>query len=346
MSYLKKILKARAMGSFLFLVLLFFLVGCVNSDFWQPISIMNCFNDSVVFTFLAAGIAFVILTGEIDVSIGAVLGMSSAVGATLLRDGSSWQLAVLAAVLVGALIGLVNGFGVSVLGIPSLIFTLGVNGVVRGLIYVYTGGAWVENLPADYTKFSNQLLIGSLTVFYAFAIVVVLAAHFILTKTRRGKYFIAVGDNISGATLVGIPTRQTKIMAYVLCGIFAAVAGMIYTSRIGFITPTAGNNYEMKAIAACVLGGISLTGGQGSVIGAAIGAIIMSSISRILVFLGFSSDYDNTITGIMLITIVVVTTVMQNRAVIKTKHEILRARTAGSRGAQTEQAATEKGGSV
>ena len=235
--------------------------------------------------------------------------------------------AVLAAVSVGAVIGLVNGFGVSILNVPSLIFTLGVNGVVRGLIYVYTGGAWVENLPASFTKASNIKIAGELTLFYAVTIVLVLIANYIVTKTRKGRYFTAVGDNISGATLVGIPTVQTKILAYVICGIMAAVAGMVYASRIGFITPTAGNNYEMKAIAACVLGGVALTGGQGSLFGAAIGAIIMSSISRILVFLGFSSDYDNTITGIMLIVIVVVTTVAQNHGIVKNRHEILKART-------------------
>ena len=315
------------MSSFLFLAALIFVVGCVNPSFWQPTSILNCFNDSVVFTLLAVGSAFVILTGEIDVSVGATLGMSAAVGATLLRDGSYWAVAILAALAIGAVIGFVNGFGVSVLQIPSLIFTLGVNGVVRGLIYVFTKGAWVENLPAGFTRMSNTLIAGQLTTFYAAAILAGIAGHLILTQTKKGKYFIAVGDNAAGATLVGIPASQTKITAYILSGVFAAAAGMIYTSRIGFITPTAGNSYEMKAIAACVLGGISLTGGQGSLIGASIGAIIMSSISRILVFLGFSSDYDNTITGILLITIVVLNTVTQNRAILKNRHQILSART-------------------
>lgn len=324
---LKKIMKTHEMSSFLFLAALIFVVGCVNPSFWQPASILNCFNDSVVFTLLAVGSAFVILTGEIDVSVGATLGMSAAVGATLLRDGSNWAVAILAALAIGAVIGFVNGFGVSVLQIPSLIFTLGVNGVVRGLIYVFTKGAWVENLPAGFTRMSNTLIAGQLTTFYAAAILAVIAGHLILTQTKKGKYFIAVGDNAAGATLVGIPASQTKITAYILSGVFAAAAGMIYTSRIGFITPTAGNSYEMKAIAACVLGGVSLTGGQGSLIGASIGAIIMSSISRILVFLGFSSDYDNTITGILLITIVVLNTVTQNRAVLKNRHQILSART-------------------
>lgn len=335
MKQVRNILKTREASSFLFLAALLFAVGLVNTSFWKPVTLLNCFNDSVVFTLLAVGSAFVILTGEIDVSVGSVLGISAAVGATMLRDGSGWGIAILAAMLVGVAIGFVNGFGVSVLGIPSLIFTLGVNGVARGMIYVYTKGAWVENLPAGYTKLSNINLIGDLTIFYAVVLTLVVIGHLILIKTRHGKFFVAVGDNASGATLVGIPAAKTKIAAYMLSGGFAAAAGMVYTSRIGFITPTAGNGYEMKAIAACVLGGLSLTGGRGSLLGAAIGAVIMSSISRILVFLGFSSDYDNTITGILLITIVVINTVSQNRAIIRSHHEILAARTA---------AGTEKGG--
>ena len=325
---MRKILRSREMNSFLFLAGLIFLVGLINPSFWQPVTIINCFNDSVVFTFLSAGIAFVILTGEIDVSIGAVLGLSAAVGATLLRDGYGIITALFAAVFVGTEVGVINGIGVAVLNIPSLIFTLGVNGVVRGIIYVYTKGAWVENLPADFTLMSNRFLTKNVTYFYGAAVLVVIIGHVILTRTRKGKYFVAVGDNSSGATLVGIPADKIKILSYVLCGIFSSVAGMIYASRIGFITPTAGNGYEMKAIAACVLGGLSLTGGVGSLAGASIGAVIMSSISRILVFLGFSSDYDNTITGFMLLAIVVINTSVQNHTVRKNRHEILLARTA------------------
>ena len=107
-----------------------------------------------------------------------------------------------------------------------------------------------------------------------------------------------------------------------ISGVFASVAGLLFTSRIGFITPMSGNSYEMKAIAACVLGGISLSGGLGTLIGAAIGAVIMTSITRILVFLGLSSNYDNTITGIILIVIVVVNTIIQNREIVKSRREI------------------------
>lgn len=326
---LKKLLKSREMTSIVFIVVLFLGVGIVNPAFLSSRNIMLCFNGGVVYTIMAMGIAFVIMTGEIDVSVGATMGMAAAVSATLIRDGAPWTLAIGAALLIGVAVGLVNGFGVTVIGIPSIIMTLGVNGIVRGLIYVYTGGKWVENLPYEF-KALSQASLGSITYFYLSALVAMVVIHLVLTRSRRGRYLAAVGDNIGGATLLGIPVTGTKIASFVLCGVAAAVGGVLYVSRVGFVTPTAGSGYEMKVIAACVLGGISLSGGVGSVIGATVGAAIMASISRVLVFLGFSSDYDDTITGILLITIVVCDALLQHRAAEKARRERLSAKTANA----------------
>lgn len=328
MNTLRKITKIRELSSLLFLVVLFGTVGLFNSDFLSAESLLNSLNDSVVFTMLACGIAFTIFTGEIDVSIGATLGLSAAVTSSLLKTTLPPAVAILVGILVGALIGLFNGWGVAVLNIPSLIFTLGTMGVIRGFIFVYTNGAWIENLPKWFTNLSLTTTYKNLGLFYVCVFVLVIACFFIL-RTKKGKYFIAVGDNAPGAVLVGIPANKVKVLAYVLCGIFAALAGILYSSRIGFITPMAGNGYEMKAIAACVLGGISLTGGLGSLLGASIGAIIISSVGRILVFANFSSDYDNTITGILLITIVVIDALTQNRATVRNRRQRLMARTSG-----------------
>ena len=216
------------------------------------------------------------------------------------------------------------------MGVPSLIFTLGTNGVMRGMMYVYTGGAWVENLPAEFKQLYTCPLVGNITASFALTALVVVVVHLLLKHTKRGRYFIAVGDNPAGATLVGIPAVRTKVAAYVICGIFAAVSGIVFSSRVGFVTATSGNGYEMKAVAACVLGGISLSGGVGSVIGASIGAVIMASISRLLVFMELGSTYDNTITGIMLLAIVVVDALMQRRNAEINRRQRLAARTASA----------------
>lgn len=315
----KSIGKFVELRSLACLIGMLLIVGVINPEFLSITSVMNCFNDSVVFTLLSVGIAFVIFTGEIDVSVGMTLGLSAAVSSSLLRDGFSLPVAVIAAVFIGLIVGLVNGYLVAYRHIASLILTLATNGIGRGLIYVYTKGSWVENLPADFTAYSQMKIFSELTTFYLLAVLLVFVLDLLVKKTKRGRQFIAVGDNYNGALLVGIKAARIKLLAYVLCGVFAAVAGVIYSSRIGFITPLAGNAYEMKAIAACVIGGVSLIGGQGSILGAAIGAVIMSSVNRILVFIGLSSNFDNTITGILLISLVVIDALLQKREAFKLK---------------------------
>ena len=323
---LKKLTGARWVSSLLFLIALFVLTGIVNPSFFTYSNIINCFNSSCVFMLLAIGISFTIMTGEIDVSVGAVMGLTAAIAGVIAQTNGSWLTMLCWAVLVGAVTGAINGLGVAVLKVPSLIFTLGTNGVLRGIIYIYTGGRTIENFTGDFTRFGNSTVGNTgIGVFFLMMIVIV-AVLAVLLNTRRGKYFLAVGDNIGGATLVGIPATRVKFIAYVLCGIFAGISGIVFASKYGQITIIAGNGYEMSAVAACVLGGISLSGGLGSVLGAAIGGVIMSSISRLLVFLGFSSDYDNTITGIMLIAIVVIDALTQQRSVENARRERLLAR--------------------
>lgn len=327
MDFIKRMTKRREFSSIIFLFALYSIVGIINPSFLKLNNIMLSLNGAAVYTICAIGMAFVIFTGEIDASIGATLGLSAAVAATMIRDGKSSILALMAAICIGLVIGSINGFGVAILKIPSIIMTIGINGIIRGLSYVYTNGAWVENIPRDFKAISQKGIAG-LSWFYISAIGFMVCIHIYLTRTKRGRYFQAVGDNEDGAIHIGLPVTATKMISFIICAVCASIASVVFVSRIGFVTPTSGNGYEMKAIAACVIGGISLTGGIGNMIGATFGALIMASISRILVFLGFSSNYDNTITGILLITIVVIDAILQNRNVEKVRRERLAARTA------------------
>lgn len=327
---MKKILKARETTSFLFLAALFLLVGIINPSFLTLSNISACFNTSVVYTLIAVGMAFAIFVGEIDVSVGSNLGLVAAVVGTMIQNGSNWFAAFAVGICIGAVVGLINGWGVAVMKIPSLIFTLGTNGILRGMMYLQVGAEQVNQLPKAFKDISSMTLVGSFTIYYCCAVLLTLLIHALLTRTRKGRYFIAVGDNAGGAELVGIPATRTKVLAYVICGVLSAIGGIIFCSRIGIVTSLSGNGYEMKAVAACVLGGISLSGGVGSVIGAGIGAVIMASISYLLVFMNFSSNYDNAITGVILITIVVIDALMQHRAAVNNRHARLSARTAAS----------------
>ena len=328
MNKVKSLFKARWMSSLIFLLLLFLITGIAEPEFLSYSNIISCFNTATMYTLLAIGIAFVIMTGEIDVSIGSTLGLSAAMTGLIAKQDGSIAVMLLAVVATGALIGLINGVGVAYVGVPSLIFTLGTNSVVRGMIYILSDGRTVENFGGSLASYGNLTLFAEITLYYALAIVMVAVAHIVLTKTRKGKYFIAVGDNAGGANLVGISVMGTKLLAYVLCGVFAGLGGFVFASKYGQVMTVAGNGYEMTAIAACVLGGISLSGGLGNMVGAAIGAVIMSSISRLLVFIGLPSTYDNTITGIMLIVIVVVDALTQRRSIEMARRKRLLSRTA------------------
>ena len=328
MGQVKNLFKARWMSSLIFLLLLFVITGIADPSFLKYSSIISCFNTATMYTLLAVGIAFVIMTGEIDVSIGATLGITAAMTGLIAQQGGSVVSMLAACMVTGAVIGLVNGVGVSYFGVPSLIFTLGTNSVVRGLIYILTDGRTVENFGGTIASYGNKTLFAEITVYYAIAVVLVAVSHYALTKTHKGKYFIAVGDNAGGANLVGISVLGTKILAYVLCGLFAGLGGFVFASKYGQVMTVAGNGYEMTAIAACVIGGISLSGGLGNMIGAAIGAVIMSSISRLLVFIGLPATYNHTITGVMLIVIVVADALTQRRAIEMARRKRLLSRTA------------------
>ena len=301
MNQMKKIIKSHEMSSFLFLAALIFIVGCVNPDFWQPTSILNCFNDSVVFTLLAVGSAFVILTGEIDVSVGATLGMSAAVGATLLRDGTNWMAAILAALAIGAVIGFVNGLGVSVLQIPSLIFTLGVNGVVRGLIYVYTKGIPLYGLKYPEIQFVGQGYIGVIPFPIILTLIILLVCYYLFYKTKFGRYTVSIGSNEDAAKLVGINVDKIKILVFMLSGVLCAIVGVILASRSEAAVPEAGNAYEMDAIAATVIGGTSMSGGKGNMVGTAFGAILMATIKNGLSLLNVNTFWHQVVIGIFIL---------------------------------------------
>ena len=328
MSKVKNLFKARWMSSLIFLLALFLITGIADPSFLKYSSIISCFNTATMYTLLAVGIAFVIMTGEIDVSIGATLGITAAMTGMIAQQNGSVLMMLAACIATGAAVGLVNGLGVAYFGVPSLIFTLGTNSVIRGLIYILTDGRTIENFGGVIASYGNKTIFAEITIYYAIAVALVAVAHFVLTKTRKGKYFIAVGDNAGGANLVGISVLSTKILAYVLCGMFAGLGGFVFASKYGQVMTVAGNGYEMTAIAACVIGGISLSGGLGNMVGAAIGAVIMSSISRLLVFIGLPATYNNTITGVMLIVIVVIDALAQSRSIEMSRRKRLLSRTA------------------
>ena len=320
--FMIRLIKAREVTVIIFIALLFSFVGSVNPTFVDKTNVALTFQNSVMYILLAMGIYFVLITKEIDVSIGATLGMSAVVGATLLREGKPLVIVILSTLLVGCAVGLINGLGVVKLKIPSIVMTLGMNGILRGLMILYTKGTWVENLP-DYFKVASQSKILGINAYLLIVMVIILLLSLYLTLGKKGKYFAAIGDNVEGSTLIGINVNYYKILSFVMAGIFASLAGLVYTSQVGFVANVAGNGLEMITIAAAVLGGVSLNGGIGSVLGASLGALLMTSINSALVFLKIPAFWNNTISGLLLVTIVTADALINRYFAKKAKQEKL-----------------------
>lgn len=303
-SFIMRMLKTRELSIFLLMLAYIIFVGTINHDFITGDSISLLVKASVILIVMAIGQSFVLLTSNIDVSVGSVMGMSAAVCGVLLTSGYNVWLVVLSVIVLGAVIGFINGIGVAYFNIPSIIMTLGMLGIVRGCMLLYTEGMWIEDIPNFYKKLSGLKWLGvSLPVWIA--VFILIMAHLVLKKTKFGQYFYAVGDNVEGAKLVGIPVRKVSVLAFILSGISAAIAGLFFVMNIGFVPNQTGSGMELQVIAAAVLGGVSLSGGLGSVIGAGFGAIFFTIINSSLIYLKIPAYYNDAISGLLLLVIVV-----------------------------------------
>lgn len=325
MSRITNIIKLREFRTFIFLILLFVVVGFINSDYLSLQNIDKSLKSSLLYIVLAVGMTFVLLTGNLDISVGGTLGLSAAVSGTILRDGGGVFTAAIAAILIGVVIGLINGFGVIKLKISSFIMTLAILSITRVIQVIYTDGKWVENIPANIKELSNIDIFG-INVLTFIVIVGVVFVQVYLSKSRKGRYYNAIGDNVDGAISLGIPVNRYIAYSFVISGICASLAGLIFVSQIGFVSTNAGAGIELTVIAACVLGGVSLVGGIGTVVGAALGAVILTSINSALVYMKVPAFWNDTISGSLLIIIVVVDALLAFNTNKKAKKQRLNAR--------------------
>lgn len=304
MNLLSKIMKQREISIVVLIVVFIAIVGMVNSKFVTGKSLLLLVESAIILLILAVGQSFVLLTREIDVSVGSTMGLSAAVCGLLLTSGVSGWVSALAVLAVGVLAGLFNGLGVAYLRIPAIIMTLGTLGILRGFMIILTGGKWIEDIPNYFKKLSGTDFIG-LPLPVWVGLVILVAAYLALRVTKFGRYFYAVGDNADGARLIGIPVSKVRVLAFVLSGFSASVAGLIFVMNIGFVPNQTGSGMELQVIAAAVLGGVSLNGGLGTVLGAGLGAIFLTAINSSLIYLKIPAYWNSAISGFLLLVIVI-----------------------------------------
>lgn len=291
--------------SLLGLILLVLVICIMNPRFLQISNLRNVFTQVSVNAIIAVGMTFVILTGGIDLSVGSILAFAGAVAAMVMKTTGNVFLAIGAALLIGLSIGAFNGVIIAKGKLQAFIATLATMTIFRGITYVFTNGIPISGLDDSFMAIGNARVL-EIPYPVIITIAIFLIAIYILMETRFGRYIFAIGGNEDSSRLSGINTQRIKTMVYVLSGMTAAISGIIVTSRIGSAGATAGTGYELDAIAAVVIGGTSLSGGEGSVTGTIIGALIIGVLNNGLNLMNVNPFYQSIIKGAVILIAVLV----------------------------------------
>ena len=301
---MKTLLKNRELSAFFAIVALFVVLVALNPAYFSLQTLAMIFASSQILCLLALGATLVMLTRNIDVSVGSTVGLCAIAVGVALNNGYGLATAIAFALAIGALAGAFNGLLVVGLRIPAIVATLGTLGLYRGVMLLWTGGKWNEGLPDSLKSLSEPAFIGVSPLGWL-VLALLLAGGWLLSRTAFGRDFYAVGDNLAAARQLGVAVNRTRMLAFTLNGMLAACAGIVFAAQIGFVPNQTGSGLEMKAIAACVLGGISLLGGTGTLLGAFLGAFFLTQIDTVLVLFRLPAWWNDFIAGLVLLGVLV-----------------------------------------
>jgi ribose transport system permease protein len=286
---------------FVSLLALCVLIAVLEPKFLSAGNLAGVARQTAVITIIAMGMTMVMVAGGIDLSVGSVMALAGVAGASAMVAGAPVVAGVAACVAAGAACGLANGAAISALRIPPFIVTLGAMGIYRGMALLLTDGKAVVGLPSSFGYLAEGQLFGVVPVPLVVVVAVALATHFVLASTRPGRYCYAIGSNVEAARYAGVRVSRYQIMFYVILGALAGLAGAIESARLVTGQPTAGEGYELRVIAAVVIGGGSLSGGQGTVTGTIIGALIMGVLSNGANLLGITAFTQQIVVGAVIV---------------------------------------------
>lgn len=310
--------------SLLALLVLCIALSLLTDKFFSADNLINVLRQVAVNVCIATGMTLVVLTAGIDLSVGSTLALCGAIAAGLLKEGIKLadadlfigftiMGAIVAAMFTGMLIGFFNGFIITKFNVPSFVATLAMLTIARGLTMLYTGGHPVSNLGPEFATVGTGTFLG-VPVPVWIAAAVVLFAVFMTKRTKLGRYIYAIGGNETAARFSGIPISKIKIIVYGLAGVLAAIGGIIVTSRLDSAQPNAGVSYELDAIAAVVIGGTSLNGGRGTILGTVIGAMIIGVLNNGLVLMNVSPFWQQVVKGGVILLAVIIDKVGERKS--------------------------------
>lgn len=295
----------RQFGTVFGLFFLCFILWVLTPYFMTISNLLNIAEQTSINAIIAVGMTFVIISAGIDLSVGSIMAFSGVILASALQAGLPLPFAIMIGLSIGALCGIVNGILISYGKLPPFISTLGMMSVARGAALLSTGGRPVSGFSETFRFLATGKILHIPMPVIIMAIVFLLA-HFVLTRTKLGRYTYAIGGNEKAALLSGVNVKHYKIYIYTISGLLSGVAAVILTARLNSAQPIAGIMYELDAIAATVIGGTSLVGGVGTISGTLIGALIMGVLRNGLNLLGVSSFVQQTVIGTVIIVAVLI----------------------------------------
>ena len=290
----------RDAGTLIGLLIIIITFSFLSPVFFTIPNLLNILQQSSINALIALGMTLVIISGGIDLSVGPAAALSAVLGATMMVAGVPVPLAILATLGIGAICGVFSGSLVAYAGLQPFIVTLGGLSLFRAIALIYTGGNPVFGIPTEFRSLINSEIFGIPTPIVIVA-VIALVLWTVMNKTPLGEYILAVGGNEEAARVAGVPVQRTKVTVFVISGTLASLASLILIGRLGAAEPTIGNLWELDAIAAAAIGGASLMGGKGSVVGTIIGAIILGALRNGLTLLNIQAFYQLLATGLIII---------------------------------------------
>jgi ribose transport system permease protein len=303
---------ARQFGTVIGLVVLSIVLWALTPHFLTVPNLLNVAQQTSINAIVAVGMTYVIVSGGIDLSVGSIVALSGVALGLALQEGHSTAAAILTGLMVGVACGLLNGTLVSWGGLPPFIVTLGMMSVARGAALLVTEGRPVSGFEGGFRSLATGQ-VGFIPAPVVATAVVYAAAHLLLARTTFGRYVYAIGGNEEATRLSGVPVRLHKTLIYAVSGLMSAIAAVILTARLNSAQPIAGMMYELDAIAATVIGGTSLMGGEGTLLGTLVGALIMGVLRNGLNLLGVSSFLQQIVIGGVIVGAVLVDTVLKKQ---------------------------------
>lgn len=285
---------------FVIFIALVIVLACLKPSFIQPGNLVNILKQASINGILAFGMMFVIIAGGFDMSVGSTVAFTGVLAAMLGQGQYPLIVPLLVAMLAGLAVGVVNGVGVAVGDLPPFIMTLGTMTAVRGLALLISNGKPVIGISAEYKAVAASSVLG-VPMLAVFLVVIIIICSFVLAKTVYGRRVYACGGNLLAAQVSGINTTRIRISTFAIAGLLAGLSGFLMTSRVTIGQPNAAESYEMDAITACVVGGVSMSGGVGKSWGVVVGCLLITVIANGLDIMGVSSHWQKIVKGAIIV---------------------------------------------